>query len=159
SAEGAGGGAAILRRADQPADRRPAQRVAAHRRTRLDLGAGVAARPDRAGGNAVSPEHWSKIEEIFHGALERTAGGRQDFIASACAADPSMAVTVRGLVADHERAGSFLEPPDSPPQQPPTQGKRVGSYTIVRPIAAGGMGAVFEAVQDRTRRRVALKLV
>src|SRR5262245_18519753 len=119
----------------------------------------MAAGADRPGGCAVSPEHWNKVEEIFHGALERAAGGRAEFIASACAADPSLAVTVRGLVSDHERAGAFLEPSDGAPDQPPAQGRRIGSYIIVRPIATGWMGAVFEAVQDRTRRRVALKLV
>jgi CHASE2 domain-containing sensor protein len=36
---------------------------------------------------------------------------------------------------------------------------RVGNYLITREIAVGGMGAVYEAVQDQPRRVVALKLL
>ena len=38
-------------------------------------------------------------------------------------------------------------------------GTRMGSYTIVRRIGEGGMGAVYAATQDRPRRDVALKLI
>jgi serine/threonine protein kinase len=36
---------------------------------------------------------------------------------------------------------------------------RVGNYRIVRCIAEGGMGAVYEAEQDSPRRTVALKVI
>ncbi len=38
-------------------------------------------------------------------------------------------------------------------------GRRIAHYTIVRLIAAGGMGCVFEAQQERPRRAVALKVM
>ena len=37
--------------------------------------------------------------------------------------------------------------------------KRLGQYTIVRPIGSGGMGQVYEAVQDQLYREVALKVL
>lgn len=37
--------------------------------------------------------------------------------------------------------------------------ERIGDYDIVRRIGAGGMGVVFEAVQESPRRRVAIKLL
>ena len=37
-------------------------------------------------------------------------------------------------------------------------GARVGSYRIIRPIAEGGMGAVYEAEHTITRQRRALKM-
>lgn len=37
--------------------------------------------------------------------------------------------------------------------------ERVGHYRLLRVIAAGGMGAVFEAIQDQPRRTVAVKLM
>src|SRR4051794_22408946 len=36
---------------------------------------------------------------------------------------------------------------------------RVGRYHLQRQIATGGMGTVYEAVQDQPRRTVALKLM
>ncbi|MEM7309696.1 MAG: serine/threonine-protein kinase [Planctomycetota bacterium] len=38
-------------------------------------------------------------------------------------------------------------------------GMRVGAYELLGQLGEGGMGTVFEAVQDRTRRRVALKVM
>ncbi len=37
--------------------------------------------------------------------------------------------------------------------------ERIGSFRIIRHIATGGMGAVFEAEQEKPKRRVALKLI
>jgi len=36
---------------------------------------------------------------------------------------------------------------------------RIGQYTVIRPLAAGGMGEVYEAEQKSPRRKVALKLI
>src|SRR5215510_13315166 len=36
---------------------------------------------------------------------------------------------------------------------------RVGNYLLTREIATGGMGTIYEAVQDQPRRVVALKLL
>ncbi len=37
--------------------------------------------------------------------------------------------------------------------------KKIGQYTIKRIIAAGGMGVVYEALQEKPRRTVALKVM
>ena len=37
--------------------------------------------------------------------------------------------------------------------------KRIGQYRIKRAIASGGMGTVYEAIQEKPRRTVALKLM
>jgi tetratricopeptide (TPR) repeat protein/tRNA A-37 threonylcarbamoyl transferase component Bud32 len=42
------------------------------------------------------------------------------------------------------------------PTDPPAQ---IGQHRIVRLIGIGGMGAVYEAIQERPRRRVALKII
>src|SRR4051794_13151698 len=47
-----------------------------------------------------------------------------------------------------------------PPVLPlPPLSTRVGHYQIKRIIASGGMGVVYEAVQDQPHRTVALKLM
>ena len=41
----------------------------------------------------------------------------------------------------------------------PTQPERVGSYRILEPIGAGGMGVVYRAEQENPRRVIALKVI
>ncbi len=51
------------------------------------------------------------------------------------------------------------EAPISDPSFPPAE-QLIGPYRIIRPLGAGGMGAVFEARQERpVRRTVALKII
>jgi hypothetical protein len=55
-----------------------------------------------------------------------------------------------------------VSPSPSPPSllsDAPESGNRVGHYTLLRQIGTGGMGAVFEAVQDHPRRTVAVKVM
>src|SRR4051812_9034620 len=46
--------------------------------------------------------------------------------------------------------------PEEFPSAPPD---RVGSYRLLRPLGAGGMGSVFEAESDDCGERVAIKLL
>ena len=66
---------------------------------------------------------------------------------------------------DTKTAGQTPRVPDGQPMEmiPPEATaripKRVGHYHIKRAIAAGGMGTVYEATQEKPRRTVALKLM
>src|SRR5688572_13529015 len=76
---------------------------------------------------------------------EATSAASGDF-------DPAMAMTM-----DHVRGSVSASPlPDRPLPGP---GERFGGYQILRILGKGGMGAVFEADQLETGRRVALKVL
>ncbi|HEX5272453.1 MAG TPA: serine/threonine-protein kinase, partial [Gemmataceae bacterium] len=51
-------------------------------------------------------------------------------------------------------AADFLEPPAGPGEL-----GRLGSYTVLKVLGAGGMGVVFQARQARPRRQVGLKMI
>src|SRR5439155_2919578 len=45
------------------------------------------------------------------------------------------------------------------PETDPAIPERLGEFRIVREISHGGMGRIYEAVQDRLNRRVAIKVI
>jgi serine/threonine protein kinase len=55
-----------------------------------------------------------------------------------------------------DSASSILQPADELLARTPT---KIGHYHIKRVISVGGMGVVYEAIQDHPRRTVALKIV
>ncbi len=114
------------------------------------------------------------VEELFEAALAREPAERHAFLQEACAGQPELRRTVEELLAADERAGSFLEhspfdfldqpnlcPPgagttgsidaDEFSPSPPAAGRfkpgqvLIDRFVIVRFIAKGGMGEVYEA--------------
>lgn len=74
--------------------------------------------------------------------------------------DPRSHVT-SPLLGDGETATARPQSPESRPaaDHSPFIGRQVGPYRIVRVIGAGGMGQVYEAIQESPNRSVALKLL
>lgn len=99
----------------------------------------------------------ARVREVFAAAIELDTGDRDRFLAEACRGDESLRAEVDSLLRADANAGDFLEPPAATAIS--LEGRRIGRYTISRPIGRGGMGAVFEAEQDQPHRRVALKLM
>jgi serine/threonine protein kinase len=58
---------------------------------------------------------------------------------------------LRGVAKDPSKKG--------PPRADPMIGRTVGHFTIKRVIGEGGMGSVYEAMQETPRRVVALKMI
>ena len=52
-----------------------------------------------------------------------------------------------------------LQPPVEDTDQDPLSGKVFGKYTIVRPLAKGGMGTVYIGMETATEKKVAIKLL
>lgn len=117
---------------------------------------------------AMTPERWRRVKAVFRAALEAPDEQRATVLAEQCADDQELRGEIDRLLRHHEVSGSFL---DSPMQSPTGKGhrsqahadamvgRRIGHFRIVRRIAVGGMGAVYEAEQENPRRTVAVKLL
>jgi hypothetical protein len=110
-----------------------------------------------------------RVEEVFSAALDCTPTDRAAFLDRECGSDQTLRAEVESLLLHDEHAApDFLTPPEPPAgTRPlildagtdPLVGQNVAGYQIQRVIAAGGMGTVYEAVQDQPRRTVALKVM
>ncbi len=114
------------------------------------------------------------VEQLFEAALAREPAERHAFLEEACSGHPELRRTVEELLAADERAGSFLEhspfdfldqanlgpsgdgitgpiDPNEISAAPPAAGRfkpgqvLIDRFVIVRFIAKGGMGEVYEA--------------
>ncbi len=122
------------------------------------------------GEGPMEAERARRVEELFAAAAEKEASGRAAFLDVACAGDASLRAEVESLLRADEDSSGFLSSPAYEssslfpsglglPGPQPAEGSRLGAYRIVRPIAAGGMGTVYEAIQESPHRSVALKVM
>ena len=106
--------------------------------------------------------------EIFEKALAFTdEESRRAFLDQACAGNAALRHRVEAMLGA-SISDSFLREPIIPPPQgienaaaeaDPLLGAIVGGVRIVRLISEGGMGRVYEGVQENPRRTVAIKVV
>jgi serine/threonine protein kinase len=137
---------------------------------------------------ATQQDNWEAVKALFEAALEVDAANRFSFLKERCL-DASVCAEVERLLAEHdEAASSFLStglPIDPPPDRPlglsaeiptvslgdfiPKPAARnqqlsesqvlAGRFRIVRYIAGGGMGEVYEVEDQELRERVAIKTI
>jgi serine/threonine protein kinase/Tfp pilus assembly protein PilF len=113
-------------------------------------------------------EDWSRVEELFHAALDLGGAEREDYLARECGADAGLRREVESLVAASESAHSFIERPvlslgmtvlsGGPGES--LAGRSLGHYRVVRMLDGGGMGGeVYLAEDCLLERPVALKFI
>jgi hypothetical protein len=94
----------------------------------------------------MNKELWQKAEELFHAALERAPASRQPFLEGTCGADTELREQVELLLAQEQKAGSFLEVPaieNMPVTLAASEsllGRQFGPYRIVLWVRRHGRG-------------------
>ena len=117
---------------------------------------------ERDGSRGIERHHRAK--ELFGRALEMPSAERPEYLDSECGADDALRAEVESLLQFESEPTEVLQadvggPSFLRPLGESLVGQRLGHYHIKRLIASGGMGTVYEAVQERPRRVVALKVM
>ena len=105
-----------------------------------------------------------QVEEIFHEALQRGPGEREEYLRQACRNDSGLRREVASLLAHHDEnqgseswaAAAAAQLVNSSTSLQP--GQSLGPYRIESFMAAGGMGEVYRATDTRLHREVAIKV-
>jgi WD40 repeat protein len=109
-----------------------------------------------------------RAHALLADALEVAEHDRRTFVERACAGDEALFRRMESLLATIPRATDFLDAPVAiapgragleAVEETMALPKSIGSYRIERVVGVGGMATVYEAVQERPRRRVALKVM
>jgi tetratricopeptide (TPR) repeat protein/TolB-like protein/tRNA A-37 threonylcarbamoyl transferase component Bud32 len=118
----------------------------------------------------LTPQQWENVKALFETALEKTPAERTSFLAGA-ALDPAVRLEVERLLAHHVESGGFLSkavlpfPKTASPSAPAVsqsflpQELVAERFRIIRFLARGGMGEVYEAEDIELHERVALKSI
>lgn len=119
----------------------------------------------------MTPERYARIAEIFTVVSDAEPNARERVIARECSGDSELEREVRQLLAERDGAhDAFADsrlgvaaaraiqdalPGGEVGDVPPV----IGQYRVQSLVGEGGMGRVYEALQESPRRRVALKVV
>jgi eukaryotic-like serine/threonine-protein kinase len=104
-----------------------------------------------------------RLKDLFASAIVLPAEAQQELLAALASEDPALASELASLLRAHTHAGAFLDAPARLAilKAVTTENMSIGPYRVVRLIAYGGMGEVYEATpeRDRSAHRVALKVI
>jgi tetratricopeptide (TPR) repeat protein len=101
------------------------------------------------------------VMSLVERAMARPIEEREAYLDSACSGDAELFCQVRSYVESEQRMHGFLLEPllsTAAPEHPFEPGELLeGRFRIVREVAQGGMGVVYEAVDEKLERRIAVK--
>jgi serine/threonine protein kinase len=115
----------------------------------------------------MSPQRFQRVREIYHAALDRPSDERSVFPGAGLFRRCRFAAGGQSLLKANAQAGTFMATAagaalDTQPAGPagaPLTGRVLGSYEILSPLGAGGMGEVYLARDQRLERSVAIKVL
>ncbi len=116
-------------------------------------------------------QHWRRVEELFHSALEQSDAERETWLASQAGFDPAVREEVQSLLAADRRHGELSArtavdrqdeaADETSSDSAPGAGQCFGPYRTERLLGSGGMGAVYLArrADGQFDQTVALKVM
>lgn len=118
----------------------------------------------------ITHDRWQRIKEIFQSAQGKTPTERLEFLDEVCGDDQSLREEVEALLTADDSNADFLSTPayefaagmlsdEEPDATEFANGQKVGRYTILCPLGAGGMGQIYLAQDDQLGRKIALKMI
>lgn len=124
-----------------------------------------------------SPERYAKLQLIFEEARRASGEQRDQILDRQCEGDAQLRSEVQQLLdavegdtkdmleetGIHQLREALNDVLDENEEEGTTEStwtpERVGPYRVLRHIADGGMGTVYEAEQESPRRKIALKII
>ena len=118
----------------------------------------------------ITHDRWQRIKEIFESAQGKTATERLEFLDEVCGDDKYIREEVEALLTADDSNADFLDAPayefaagmlsdEEPTVSEFANGHKVGRYTILCPLGAGGMGQIYLAQDEQLGRKIALKMI
>jgi Tol biopolymer transport system component len=114
----------------------------------------------------MTQDLWQKLKQIFSDTLEHEPAEREAFVREAAKDDPELLSELLRLLAESDRESGLLSRPALARPWARDEGPRFAPETIlarrfrvIRFIARGGMGEVYEAEDLELAERVALKAI
>ena len=116
----------------------------------------------------MEPDHWIRVKEILAEALDQVPSDREAFVRNACGQDGALLESALKMLNGYSHASETLsqpllpfalsEQPEQLPRFPPST-VVAQRFRILRLIARGGMGEVYEAEDMQLGVHVALKTI
>jgi len=109
----------------------------------------------------MDKSRWEHIQTLFDSVMELEPQHREAYLDKACFGDEELIRELRSLMDADGIANEMLNKVSMPLDDDSTitigTSKEFGPYKVVGKIGMGGMGIVYQAVDSRLDRRVAVK--